>query len=60
MPRERRYRLAVIPCDGIGREVIPAGLSVLEVVASRCGIRLESESFPWGCEHYARTGRMMD
>jgi tartrate dehydrogenase/decarboxylase/D-malate dehydrogenase len=44
----------------VGQEVIPAGLSVLDAVASRLGFGLETESFPWGCEHYARTGRMMD
>jgi len=55
-----RYRVAVIPGDGIGREVIPAGLSVLEWVAERFGFSLETEAFPWGCEHYLRTGRMMD
>jgi len=56
----RQYRIAVIPGDGVGQEVIPAGLSVLEGAASRFGFRLLIEAFPWGCAHYARTGRMMD
>ena len=55
-----RHRIAVIPGDGIGQEVIPAGLAVLERAAQRGGFALETETFPWGCAHYARTGRMMD
>src|SRR5699024_2142649 len=57
------FRIAVIPGDGIGKEVVPEGLHVLEHLASRSdGGRLEFvfESFPWGCEHYLATGRMMD
>ncbi len=49
-----------MPGDGIGREVIPAGLSVLAAVAERCGFALETSEFPWGCAHYERTGRLMD
>jgi tartrate dehydrogenase/decarboxylase/D-malate dehydrogenase len=56
----RRYRIAVIAGDGVGQEVVPAGLSVLETVASQSGFALATTAFPWGCEHYARTGRMMD
>jgi tartrate dehydrogenase/decarboxylase/D-malate dehydrogenase len=56
----RRHRIAVVPGDGIGQEVIPAGLSVLERAASLGGFGLDTEAFPWGCAHYARTGRMMD
>jgi tartrate dehydrogenase/decarboxylase/D-malate dehydrogenase len=56
----RKHRIAVIPGDGVGREVIPSGLAVLEAVSSRCGIHLETKSLPWGCDHYLRTGRMMD
>jgi tartrate dehydrogenase/decarboxylase/D-malate dehydrogenase len=56
----RRHRIAVVPGDGIGQEVIPAGLSVLAAVADRCGFALETSEFPWGCAHYERTGRLMD
>lgn len=55
----RRHRIAVIPGDGIGQEVIPAALGVIEA-AARGASTLELETFPWGCAHYARTGRMMD
>jgi tartrate dehydrogenase/decarboxylase/D-malate dehydrogenase len=56
----KRYRVAVIPGDGIGKEVIPAGLSVLEAVSARCGFELEFVEFPYGCEYHGRTGRMME
>ena len=53
-------RIAVIAGDGIGREVIPAGISVLEKAVSAAGARIEFVELPWGCEFYRRTGRMMD
>ncbi|MFC1858372.1 tartrate dehydrogenase [Thermodesulfobacteriota bacterium] len=53
------YRIAVIPGDGIGREVVPEGLRVLEAVGRRFHIRFGWDEYPWGCETYARTGRMM-
>src|SRR5487761_1560373 len=46
--------IAVIPGDGVGKEVIPAGLRVLETVTS-----LNVEVLPWGAEHYEKTGAMM-
>ncbi|HXF83313.1 MAG TPA: tartrate dehydrogenase [bacterium] len=55
----RHYRLAVIPGDGIGREVIPEGLKVLRAAGRRFGFALETEEFPWGCEYYLRHGAMM-
>jgi tartrate dehydrogenase/decarboxylase/D-malate dehydrogenase len=56
------FRIAVIPGDGIGQEVIPEGLRVLDHLAARSGgdVTFAYESFPWGCEYYLRTGRMMD
>ena len=55
-------RIAVIPGDGIGQEVVPEGLRVLDRLAEASGGRLAFvyEEFPWGCEHYLRTGRMMN
>ncbi|HSC24584.1 MAG TPA: tartrate dehydrogenase [Casimicrobiaceae bacterium] len=53
------HRIAVIPGDGIGKEVVPEGLRVLETVASRFGIALEFAHFDWSCDYYAKTGRMM-
>jgi tartrate dehydrogenase/decarboxylase / D-malate dehydrogenase len=54
------FRIAVIPGDGIGREVIPAGLCALEAVTRGSGVSLDLEEFPWSCDYYARHGRMMD
>ena len=56
---EASYRIAVIPGDGIGKEVVPEGLRVLEAVGARYGIHFVFDEFPWNCEIYARTGRMM-
>ncbi|MEQ8355681.1 MAG: tartrate dehydrogenase [Kiloniellaceae bacterium] len=55
----RKYRIAVIPGDGIGKEVIPEGQRAAEAVAGRHGFVLEWENFDWSCERYAETGRMM-
>lgn len=52
-------KIAVIPGDGIGTEVMPEGLRVLETAAVRFGLDLDFESFGWGCDHYLREGRMM-
>jgi tartrate dehydrogenase/decarboxylase / D-malate dehydrogenase len=56
----REYRIAAIPGDGIGQEVIPAGLEVLRALEARDGgFRLDVESFPWGSDHYRRLGHLM-
>jgi tartrate dehydrogenase/decarboxylase/D-malate dehydrogenase len=57
----RLYSIAAIPGDGIGPEVISAGIEVLQALAERCGdLRLEFVHFPWSSDFYRRTGRMMD
>ncbi len=53
-------RVAVIAGDGIGKEVIPAGLEVLKKTAALCGAKVEFVEFPWGCDFYRANGRMMD
>ena len=53
------YDIAVIAGDGIGREVVPEGMGVLEVAARRYGFTLRWHEFDWSCEAYARTGSMM-
>jgi tartrate dehydrogenase/decarboxylase/D-malate dehydrogenase len=55
----RTHRIAVIPGDGIGKEVVPEGLRVLDAAARRFGIGLAYEHFDWSCETYRQTGRMM-
>ena len=53
----REYKIAAIPSDGIGVEVIAAGLKVLEVLASRDGgFRLAVEQFPWNSDYYLKHG----
>lgn len=55
-----KHRIAVIPGDGIGQEVVPEGLRVLRVAADRFGIDLEFEPFDFACaEYYERHGAML-
>ncbi len=54
-----KYKIAVIPGDGIGKEVVPEGIRVLEAAAGKYGIQFEWEEFPWSCEYFTKTGRMM-
>jgi tartrate dehydrogenase/decarboxylase/D-malate dehydrogenase len=53
------YRIAVIPGDGIGKEVVPEGMRVLEAAGARFGFEFDWDEFPWSCETFAETGRMM-
>ncbi len=55
----KRYRIAAIPGDGIGQEVVPEGMRVMDAAASRYGFAFEWDSFTWSCETYHATGRMM-
>ena len=56
----RPHRIAVIPGDGIGQEVMPEALRALGVVQQKFGVRLELTPIGWAsCEHYAKTGQMM-
>ena len=59
MAQKQIYRIATIPGDGIGCEVIPAGQRAVEVVAKRHGFGVRWDEFDWSCERYAETGRMM-
>src|SRR5258705_1183874 len=63
MQGERRtmkmVNIAVIAGDGIGKEVVPEGIRVLEAAGKRFGFGLNWRSFDWSCETYARTGKMM-
>lgn len=56
----KEYNIAVIPGDGIGQEVAPEGVRVLEAVREVTGsFRLNYEYFPWGCDYYLKNGVMM-
>ncbi|GAB2607902.1 tartrate dehydrogenase [Kribbella endophytica] len=52
-------RIALIPGDGIGREVVPAALAVLEAVGRRHGLTFAYDEFDWSCERYLAEGAMM-
>jgi tartrate dehydrogenase/decarboxylase/D-malate dehydrogenase len=53
------HRIAVIPGDGIGKEVVPEGLRALEAAGRRRGFELTCTTFDWSCERFTKTGRMM-
>jgi len=53
------HRIAVIPGDGIGKEVVPEGMRVLDAAASKFGFRLQWNSFDWSCQSYVEHGWMM-
>jgi len=55
----KTYRIATIPGDGIGKEVVPAGQRVLEAIATQGGFRVEFENFDWGGDYYREHGVMM-
>ncbi|HUV08960.1 MAG TPA: tartrate dehydrogenase [Spirochaetia bacterium] len=55
----KTYRIAVIPGDGIGKEVVPEAIRVLERAGQSFGIGFQWHNFPWSCESYLRTGKMM-
>jgi len=55
----KRYRIAVIEGDGIGREVVPEGIRVLEAAARRFDLSFSWHHFDWSCQTYLKTGRMM-
>jgi tartrate dehydrogenase/decarboxylase/D-malate dehydrogenase len=54
-----RYKIAVIEGDGIGHEVVPEGLRVLEAAGRRYQITFDWHHFDWSCQTYLKTGRMM-
>lgn len=55
----KTYKIAAIPGDGIGREVMPEGMRVLEAAGRKHGITWQWEEFPWSCEYRLKHGRMM-
>jgi tartrate dehydrogenase/decarboxylase/D-malate dehydrogenase len=56
----RRYTISVIPGDGIGKEVMPEGIRVLEAAASRFGFAIEQQWHDFAsCDYYAQHGQMM-
>jgi tartrate dehydrogenase/decarboxylase/D-malate dehydrogenase len=56
----KEYRIATIPGDGIGIEVMDEGLKVLKGLGKRFGLMFTTTNFEWGCEYYLKHGSMMD
>ena len=52
-------KIAVIPGDGIGKEVMPEGLRVLDAAATKFNIALQWDHFDWNCDYYLKHGTMM-
>jgi tartrate dehydrogenase/decarboxylase/D-malate dehydrogenase len=53
------YKIATIPGDGIGKEVVPEGVRVLDAAAAKFGFDFQWDDFDWSCETYHKTGAMM-
>ncbi|HEX2021052.1 MAG TPA: isocitrate/isopropylmalate family dehydrogenase, partial [Aurantimonas sp.] len=59
MSETNRLKIATIPGDGIGREVVPEGMRVLEAVGRRFDIAFQFDEVDWSCDYYKKHGRMM-
>ncbi len=55
----KTFKIAVIPGDGIGKEVVPEGLRALEAAGRRFDLKFSCQHFDWSCETYLRTEKMM-
>lgn len=55
----KTYSIACIPGDGIGKEVLPEGIRVLDRVAALYGFSFDWVEFPWSCEYFLKAGTMM-
>jgi tartrate dehydrogenase/decarboxylase/D-malate dehydrogenase len=55
----KTFNIAVIAGDGIGKEVVPEGIRVLEAAGKRFGFQFQWHGFDWSCETFMKTGKMM-
>ncbi len=55
----KTYKIAVVPGDGIGHEIVPASLEVIDAVAKANHFRIDTETFPWGAGYYLKHGLFM-
>jgi len=55
----KEYNIAVVNGDGIGNEIVPAGVSVLNAAAKKYGFSIQKENFSWGAGHYLKHGEFM-
>ncbi|MDQ0865362.1 tartrate dehydrogenase [Arthrobacter globiformis] len=62
MSANQTFSIALIPADGVGKEVVSAGRRVLDALAENSGGKFAFQwtEFPWGCGYYEKTGQMMD
>lgn len=56
----KKYEIAVIPGDGIGLEVVPESIRILDVIAAKCGFQLSYKYYDYSCKFYKKHGKMMD
>src|SRR3712207_5699507 len=54
-----KHKIAVIAGDGIGKEVVPEGIRVLEAAGRKFGFECRGDELPWSCDYYLQHGRMM-
>ena len=55
----KHYKIAAIPGDGIGGEVLPVGQTIVDRVAALCDFTVSWQTFDWSCQRYVDTGQMM-
>lgn len=55
----KKYEIAVVPGDGIGHEIVPAGIEVLNAVAEVNGFKISTQNFPFGAGYYKKHGDFM-
>ena len=56
----KSYKIVALPGDGIGKEIMPLALEVMNTLVEQVGdFTLEIDQYPWGCEHYLETGEVM-
>ena len=53
------YQIATIPGDGIGKEVIPESVKILNAIADKCGFQLKFKNHDYSCEYFKKYGKMM-
>ncbi len=53
------YNIALIPGDGIGKEVVPEAVRVMDILSGQYGFAMKYAEFPFSCEYYLKTGSMM-
>ena len=54
-----KYKIAVIAGDGIGKEVVPEGIRVLEAAGRKFDVGFQFDEKPWSCDYYLKHGKMM-